>query len=895
MLLAVALFGVWASADFWSTLWWFESQGQAGAFWLRTTAPWMVGLAGALIGGLFAAINLVIAMRLARPQPIYRGQIPPLPVTVVSRLAWTMVIVIAAVLGLSLGPNWERVLLAVNGGSFGLTDPLFGLDIGFYVFILPVLNTGRIWLIEVLVLVMAAVSLWYLAQANVNLRRGQLQVPGPMRGHLAVLGSLILLVIAAGYLTAGFELVYSRRGTVVGAGYADINAQLPVYRALIVVAVLAAVGLLVYVFRRRRLLLLGSLALWPAAALLGQIYPSVIQNVVVRPNEYGLESPYIEHNIRMTRAAFGLDQVEVRELSGRETLTAADLRASGDTVRNLRLWDIEPLRATFEQTQELRLYYAFVDVDVDRYRLDNQYRQVMIAARELDQSKLAAQAQTWQNRHLVYTHGYGAVVSPVNEQRPEGLPRFLLENIPPTGHPALALTRPQIYFGEKTDQYVFVRTVPSQPGEGPEFDYPLGDTNATTTYDGRDGIVLDSPVKRMVMAFALADSNVLFSRNFTPETRVLIHRTIQDRLQLLAPFLAYDRDPYLVLLDGRLVWVQDAYTSSGLYPYSTPVTTRGLGRVNYLRNSVKATVDAYDGTVTFYVAEENEPILRAYRALYPNLFTPLSAAPPKLREHLRYPEDLFNIQSQVYATYHMRNSQVFYNREDAWAVPQTQTGDRAEPMSAYYVMMTLPEARDELEFMLMRPFTPQGKANMVAWMVARSDGDSYGTLRVYAFPKERVLFGPQQIDARINQEPEISQQLTLWNQHGSKVIRGNLLVVPMRETLLYVQPLYIQAENSRLPELKRVIVASSEKVVMGNDLASALERLVGTAPGGVAAPVVSQPSQPPVVSGEVGDLARQARAQYQQAQEALRRGDWAAYGTALKALEATLDRLASAP
>jgi hypothetical protein len=881
------------TADFWANLFWFDSLGVGRILWLRTLAPVALGAGVGLVAGLVALVNLLVAARQARPRPLYRGQLQPAPPVLVRLIVWAASAGIGVLLGLSAAPRWEAVLLALNAPAFGIADPLFGMDAGFYVFILPLIGLVRGWLIELLIAVAAAVAGLYVLQTGSSLRRGQVRIPQSMRAHLAALGSLLLLAIAAGYWTGAFELVYARRGAVVGAGYADVTAQLPAYRALLVVTLAAAAGLVVFIVTRRLLVLLVAVAAWPLAALLGQLYPAAVQNIVVRPNELALETPYIERNIQMTRLAFGLDAVEEHALSGRGALVADDLRAAADTVNNLRLWDVRPLLATYAQTQEIRLYYTFVDVDVDRYRVGGRYRQVMIAARELDQERLSPQARTWQNRHLVYTHGFGVVASPVNEQRAEGLPTFFIENIPPAGVPELALTQPRIYFGEETDAYVFVGTLPPRPGEGPEFDYPLGETNATYTYTGRDGVRLDSPLKKLILALYFGDPNVVFSRALTSETRALYHRDIRDRIRRLAPFLKLDRDPYITVIDGRLVWVQDAYTTTDRFPYATPATGGDLGRVNYVCNPVKITIDAYDGAVHFYVVDEQEPILRAYRGLYPELFRPLGEAPPALREHFRYPEDLFNLQSQVYATYHMQNPQVFYNREDAWAVPALTAGGQATPMDAYYVIMNLPEATATPEFMLIRPFTPQGKGNMVAWMAGRCDGDAYGKLRVYTFPKDRVLFGPQQIDARINQDPEISAQLTLWDQRGSQVLRGNLLVVPIRDTLLYVQPLYLQAENSRLPELTRVIVASSERVAMGPDLPSALERLVRAAPGSVVAqPTPARPPAAGLSAEELARLAQQAREQYRRAQAALQRGDWAGYGAALKELEATLDQMA---
>ncbi|MCC6627047.1 MAG: UPF0182 family protein [Chloroflexi bacterium] len=890
------------TADFWATWLWFDSLGVARLLWLRTGAPLVLGLGAAAVAGLVAAANLVLAVRHAGPRDRYRGQLPPLPPAQLRLLLTGATLAIAVLLGLTAAPRWEALLLALHAPDFGVDDPLFGLDAGFYVFWLPLLNAARGWLVELLVIVGAAVVAVTVLQTGSSLRQGQVRLPRSLWTHLAVLGIGLLLTFAAGAWLDTYALVYARRGAVVGAGHADVTATLPALRVLTGITLAAAVGLAIFLLTRRWLVLAISVAAWPVAALLlVQLYPSVVQNLVVRPNELTLETPYLASNIRMTRLAFGLETIEDRPLTGRAMLTADDVRASSNTIGNLRLWDVAPLLAAYGQTQELRLYYSFVDVDVDRYRIDGRQRQVMLAARELDQDQLATQAQTWQNRHLVYTHGFGAVASPVNEQTREGLPAYFLQNVPPVGVPELTLAQPRIYFGEQTDAYIFVRTVPPRPGEGPEFDFPQGDANATYTYTGADGVLLDSPLKRLLLATAFGDPNIIFSRTFTDETRALYHRNVQDRIRQLAPFLKLDRDPYLTIVGGRLIWLQDAYVTTDRFPYATPAIGE-LGRVNYVRNPVKFAVDAYDGAVTGYVVDEAEPILRAYRALYPELFRPLAEAPAGLVAHFRYPEDLFNVQSQVFATYHMQDPQLFYNREDAWAVPALDgTRQSPQPMAAYYVVMDLTDAAGaDPEFMLIRPFTPQGKGNMVAWLAGRSDGAAYGTLRLYTFPKDRLLFGPQQIDARINQDPEISAQLSLWNQRGSQVVRGNLLVVPVRDTLLYVQPLYLQAESSRLPELTRVIVASSERVAMAPDLATALARLTQVAPSSAPAPSGTAPpaTGPPAAApdaAEASRLAQQAREQFRQAQAALQRGDWAGYGAALKELEATLDRLADAP
>nr|HID13107.1 UPF0182 family protein [Anaerolineae bacterium] len=626
------------------------------------------------------------------------------------------------------------------------------------------------------------------------------------------------------------------------------------------------------------LLIVGII--WLALSLLGPLYPVFVQRFTVHPNELALEWPYIEYNIRFTRYAYGLEEVQESDYPVTGVLTAAQLEANADTLDNVRLWDWKPLRTTYEQLQEIRTYYTFVDVDVDRYTLDGRLREVTLAVRELDIQQMREDARTWINQHLIYTHGYGLCLSPVTEVSEEGLPHLLVRDIPPqSADPALAITRPEIYFGEKTTNYVIVNTTED------EFDYPSGDENVYTRYEGPDGVPLGGILRRL--AFALRfDMPILLSRAIGPESRILFHRSLSDRVETLAPMLWFDYDPYPVIVDGRIVWLYDAYTWSNRFPYSEP--TQGL---NYIRNSVKVTVDAYTGETVFYVVDPSDPLIQTYQAIFPDLFT---SAPPSsppmagkeggaLRDHWRYPEQLFRIQAEVYAAYHMQDPRVFYNQEDLWQTP-TEIREMGEAqMSPYYVVMRLPD-REEVEFVMMRPYVPAGKQNMIAWLYADSDGPDYGQLGVYKFSKEVLVYGPIQVEARIDQDPYISQQLTLWNQRGSAVIRGNLIVIPIDGTLLYIEPLYLQAEAGRLPELKRVLVAHGNRVTMADTLATGLAQVLGEAP-------VTAPVEMPT---DVAALARSAQAHYQAAQECLRQGDWACYGAELKALAADLEALVEA-
>jgi hypothetical protein len=551
------------------------------------------------------------------------------------------------------------------------------------------------------------------------------------------------------------------------------------------------------------------------------------------------------------------------------------------TINNIRLWDHRPLKDTYNQIQSIRLYYDFYDVDVDRYIIDDEYRQVMLSVRELSAEKLAEQAQTWVNRRLQFTHGYGIALSPVNEVSAEGLPVLLVKDIPPVGD--FNIERPQIYFGEKTNDYVIVKT------KTQEFDYPMGDENVYGHYQGKGGVSIGSFIRRLVYAWQFSDFNILISGELTPESKVLYYRNISERVSHLTPFLKLDSDPYPVVMDGRLLWIQDAYTTTDRYPYSEPLKS-GL---NYIRNSVKAVIDAYDGSVTFYVTDPEDALIRTYQAIFPGLFVPAEQMPESLQVHLRYPEGMFNIQASVYQSYHMRDVRVFYNQEDLWAVPREVYAGREQAMEPYYIIMRLPDEENE-EFLLMLPFTPVNKNNTISWLAARCDGENYGKLIAYHFPKERLVYGPSQIENRIQQDTVITEQLALWGRGGSRVIRGNLLLIPLGKSNLYVEPVFLQAEAGGLPELKRVIVAAGDQIAMEPTLKESIAAIFGaeappTEPM-VEPPAPTEPEKP--VAAEVARLIEEAQQHYNKAQQYLKKGDWAGYGKELDALKAVLDRLA---
>ena len=781
---------------------------------------------------------------------------------------------LALLVGMGAAGSWPVVLGWLHQARFGVVDPLFDRDIGFFVFGLPFWRLLVGWATGLVVGALVVTVLMYVLRGSVVLTERGLRVGLTARNHLLILVGLLLVVKAADFWLDRYELVYSRRGAVVGATYTDVHAALPVLGVLAVLGLAAGVACLVQT-RLQRLrtapIAIGALVLTWVLGL--GVYPSVLQRLRVAPNELVAEGPFIEHHIRMTRQAYALDRVEEREFAAGEGVDAGALERNAATVRNIRLWDHRPLLRTYAQLQEIRTYYKFVDVDVDRYTLDGEYRQVMLSPRELSYAHLPS--RSWINERLTFTHGYGLVAGPVARVTPQGMPEFMAWNIPPavtSGFPEVS--RPEIYYGELTQDYVLVRT------RSQELDYPAGDQNVYTRYAGEGGIPLSSWLRRLAFAARFGEMKIVLSDDLVPESRVMMHREIAARVQRIAPFLRYDADPYLVVTGaGRLVWILDAYTLTDRYPYSEPTARIG----NYIRNAVKVTVDAYHGSVNFYVAEPADPMAAMLGRAFPALLKPLEAMPATLRPHVRYPEALFRIQAAQFATYHMRDPQVFYNREDLWALPQRTVSGRLEELEPYYTIMRLPgEAREE--FILLTLFNPARRDNMIAWLAARSDPPNYGRLVVYMFPKQRLVFGPRQIDARIDQDPVIARQLALWSQAGTTAVRGSLLAIPIEQSLIYVQPLYLAAaEAGALPELRRVIVAHGNDIAMEPTLEKSLTVLFGDAGAAPPAPA------PVTAGGEPADpLGRRAWDAWQRAQDALRRGDFAAYGSEQRRLEEAL-------
>ena len=877
---------------------WFRDMGHLGVFFTPLWAKLATGVVFGAIGFVLLYVNGLIARRMApratltdvsdTTSPALQVEMTLARVRrVVEPFAnWALLgacLFFAWTLGISMSSTWNQFLVAFNAVPFGRVDPQFGRDIAFYMFQLPVVRAVSDWLTGALVLTLVLTAVVHLLDGAIRPWDRLKGFEPHVKAHLSVLAGLIVAARALDYWVSIYELDFSPRGQVLGASFTDVNAQLPAFQILIVLALVTGVALLLNIRYKGWRLPVVALGVWiGASVLIGSVYPALVQQFRVSPNELVAESPYIKRNIQSTRDAFDLNAIDAQPFAATADLTANDVRDASATISNVRLWDPSIVVQSFKQLQEIRFYYDFKDVDIDRYVIGGVTQEVLVSAREMNVGQLSAQAKTWLNQHLVYTHGYGAVVSPVNAADAGGLPVFIVKDLPPKSSTDLQITEPGIYFGEETTEYAVVDTAQK------EFDYPVGGQNAFTTYKAKNGIPVGGILDRLAFAVRFGDSGILLSQAIMPSSRLLYRRTITDRVHTLAPWLTLDPDPYLVISKGHLVWVLDGYTTSEMYPYSQRLS--GDTGINYMRNSVKVTVDAYDGVTTLYGFDAKDPVLATYRKVFPGLITDLSQMPTDIRAHLRYPEQLFLTQAEMYKTYHMTDPQVFYNKEDQWALPGEAKGT---PMTPYYVLMRLPRQNTEA-FMLMLPFTPRNKDNMIAWMAAKSDTADYGMRIVYQFPKQKVVLGPEQIGARVNQDPIISQQLTLWNQQGSRAPRGSLLVIPIKESIVYIQPLYLQAESAAMPELTRVIVSYGDSVAMEADLKTALLKVFGAASGGstgVAATGTVTPGGT-VTGGTVAQDAAQARDLYERALAAQRNGDWAGYGQLIKQLGDVLTRIA---
>jgi uncharacterized membrane protein (UPF0182 family) len=872
---------------------------QLGAQITIFAAVWFVAFVAICASG-FVALGLSQERErlhiVRRSEELTEVNLPELIRVLGDRIPWRLLVIAAsALLGLFAASgeasSWDTYLKGFYAAPFSHTDPAFGKNLAFYVFTLPLFEDWRDLFMLVLFLTAAVTGVVYWARGAMDFRSSPPRISRGAAAHFSVLLAFFFVQRAINYWLARPELLLHSNGVVYGLRYVDHVLWEPGLWLLVALSlVAAAISLANLGERGLRLPVAAAVVLFGPAILLNLIQP-VIEKLYVKPDELRVERPYLERNIALTRMAYHLDSVDVRQFNGKGTLTRTSLEQDAPTVNNIRLWDPRPLLATYRQLQEIRLYYDFQDVDIDRYWIDGKYTEVMLSPRELNISLLPDNAQTWVNRHLKFTHGSGLTMSPVNAKDSEGLPVFYIKNIPAESDVGFKVPQPAIYFGQEPDSYAVVKAAT------PEFDYPKGADNVYSYYKGTGGVSVSGLLRRLLFSYFYRDLNLLVTRNVIGGSRIMIRRNISDRVARLAPFLGQDRDPYLVLHDGHLVWILDCYTTSDHFPYSQ----RNAEGINYIRNSVKVVVDAYNGTTDFYVADPADPIIRTWERIFPTMFKPLSAIPGDLRQHIRYPEDYFLIQADIYRTYHMTDPAVFYNREDQWGFPRENYADETVPMQPYYVIMRLPgETHDE--YILMLPMVPESRGtvrdNMISWLAARCDGTDYGHLFEFAFSKDRLFYGPYQIQARINQNPDISQQYSLWNQMGSKVILGNLLVFPIENALLYVEPLYIRAQNGQLPELQRVIAAYSDRIVMGSDLGSALSALF-SAPAQLPPPTISQASSagaqtvtvaaatsPPAAKGDLTG----ASTHYNRALAALKTGDWTQFGNEMQQLGTELSQ-----
>jgi len=914
---------------------WFKNLGFSPVFWTMLSARFGFGLVVWVFLILVITFNLTIAKRLSpggSPQTtgsdasVFASQIG-LSANTLNLFFLAFILLASFVIATKASDKWNLVLRYLYAQPFGSVDAIFQKDIGFYVFSLPFYAFIRSGLMVLFLLAGGLTIIWYLKNGALQVIGEIVQIEGKppslpkikvapaVKKHLVFLGGIIVLLIAWGYQLKIYGLLYSTLGPAFGASYTDVHIKVWGFRLLILFSIGFAVVLFLETFRpRTRLVLIGG-GIWVGAILVfSMLLPLAIQKIVVKPNELAKESRYIGYNIEATRTAYGLNKIKEVSFEVKDRLTLEQVNRESSTIQNIRIWDERPLLQTYRQIQAIRLYYDFNNMDVDRYRINGEYRQLMLAARELAVDQLPPQARTWVNRHLIYTHGYGLAASPVNEVTSEGLPRLFIKDVPPVSIPGLSVDRPEIYYGEKTDQYVLART------KTQEFDYPKGDSNVYTEYQGKGGVPINSFLRRILYAIEFMDTQILFTDYLTPDSRIMYNRNIRNRARALAPFFCYDRDPYLVLSEGRLYWILDAYTTSDMMPYSarspSPFRNEPL---NYIRNAVKVVVDAYNGHVSFYLMDNKDPIARAYTTIFPDLMKPFKEMPDDLKRHIRYPKDLFNIQAASYAKYHMQDPQVFYNQEDLWQLPDELYGDTRQKMEPYYIIIKLPQGDTE-EFLLMLPYTPSEKDNMIGWLAARSDLQDYGGLIVYNLPKEKLVYGPMQVEARINQQTDISRQLSLWDQRGSRVIRGNLLAIPLCDSFIYVEPIYLQAkreenrgslagqtppgggqkrrvrqeappsgrdQSAALPELKRVIAIFSNRISMEENLDKALSRVLGE---DITPAERTFPTAKAIL--ESSDLGVMALDHYNKAKAFMRKGDWAGYGRELEKLENILQQLA---
>lgn len=900
VILAIFLFGVpiiRSLINLYPEYLWYLDLGYQNVFLKMLLSKWFIYSGVAIIAAIFLFINIRVALSVRKkivkqPEVVlddskkfdFFSNINVFSVIKDLKIMKLIPLFVSVVVGfvISLGwfIQWDKVLLYLSRQPFGSFDPIFHKDIGFYFFVYPLWLVIKNWLFVLLIATMISVGFIYAHYKAFSINGLRIKINTGVRVHISFLLVCLAVIVAWGYKLDMYGVLFSPSGIVFGAGYTDLYADLIGLRILFIISLVLSFLFLFNIIKQSVVIPVATVVLMIIIYIIMRgFYPALMSQFIVKPNEIEKERPFIQYNIDFTRKAYGLDKIIEKDIDIAENISEKELKSNVDTLENVRLWDTRPLLKTLSQLQEIRLYYDFNDVDIDRYWINGKYQQVMLSARELDSDKLPVRAQNWINQKLTYTHGYGLVMMPVNKVSREGLPEFYIYDIPQKKNIDIDINSLAIYFGESTNKYIITNTTAK------EFDYPSGENNQYATFLGDKGIRLDSFWKKLVFAIKFNELKILFSGYIKPESKVHFDRNIMVRAKKIAPFLAFDRDPYAVVVNGQLYWFLDAYTISSKYPYSEPFQ----GQYNYIRNSVKVIINAYTGKIDFYIVE-NEPLITAYSKIFPNLFKSVEDLDKAFISHFRYPVDLFSVQARMYSSYHMTEPQIFYNQEDLWVIPNEAYENDTRPVEPYYINMRLPED-DTLTFRIMMPFTPAKKNNMIGWMSANCDFPNYGDITVYKLPKEQLIYGPMQIESRIDQDTEISQMLTLWGQMGARVIRGNLLVIPVSNSFLYVEPIYLQAVQSRFPELKRVVVAYKNSIAMETTFEEALAKVLQLELPTVSKKDVSVASQKALGTSSITDLISKAKLYYLQAEQSLKQGDWKAYGDNIKSLGGTLEEL----
>ena len=880
-LIGIALFlliGSNAFINFLVDLWWFEAMEKSDVFWRILSAKAMVFVTVLLVFSGILALNVYLAFRFTKGQQIKSIEGFDIPSEKILKILTFFTTILVSLLGAIAAVSWwEEILHFLNPSDFNIQDPIFQLDIGFYIFQLPFYKVLRSWVLTSLILsIILSILIYFLKGTLQFIKSWENPFLKNAKYHLSFLLMLLVLFFASGFWLDRYELLFSESGVVFGAGYTDVHARLFANSAMTIISVLSAFLILLSIFWKRGIvLLLGSVSILVITYLgLGIVYPTIQQKYFVAPNELMKEKPYLEHNIKYTRLAYGLSKVERRNFELEKNpeklvLTKQDLEKNEGTINNIRLWDWRPLLTTYKQIQEIRPYYTFKDVDVDRYRIGGKIQQVMIAPRELSYEEVPENAKNWVNQHFEYTHGQGLVMSPVNRVSSNGLPEFFIKDIPPQSVIDIQVKHPEIYYGEETNHYIFTKT----KFKGTQIDDISSKDQISFTNKNLKtaGVSIASFWKKIIYGLHFKNFNIVISDYLTDESNIHYFRNIREMVIKIAPFLVYDKDPYVMIHEGGIYWIIDAYTFSNRYPYSQPSQN---GAFNYIRNSVKVIVNARTGETQFIVTDEDDPLVKTYRKIFPNLFRGLQEIPKNFKDHFRYPQDLFKVQAEIYLAYHMDEPEAFYKKEDMWEPPREIYNSSEQPMEPYYITMRSPESKKQ-EFMLILPFTPFKKNNMIAWMAAHNDSENYGKLLLYEFPKKQLVYGPMQIEARIDQSPQISELLTLWNQKGSNVIRGNLITIPIEKSLLFVEPLYLQAEQGQMPQLKRVIVSYNEQIMISESLEGALLGISENYTPGL----FSSSSKDQVDDKEnLSRLLNEARQLFEKSQRDLKTANWKSYG-----------------